>query len=254
MTETTLNLDSATPLVNLRDMGGLPVHDGALRAQLLWRADDVAKAPQTQLAELAGQGLGVIIDLRSASELEQSGRGASTALSLTHCHLPLTERVGTPAELAAIFGSIRTATDVGSWYAELFHTRRASLVAALEIIADSEQGVLFHCAAGKDRTGVLAATVLSVLGASDEVIIEDYAATAANLPAILDRLALRNTEGSQQQGASFDPQHPMLGALPDSMAQMLRQLRADGGVRSLLSNAGLQPVVVDKLRERLVEH
>lgn len=242
-----------SPLANLRDLGHLPVAGGRVRPAMLWRADDITSAPADQIADLAASGLGTILDLRSAGEVEGSGSGPADGHLLARHHLPLTDDSADPQALAALFASTKTPEDVGSWYARLFLSRAPQLVQALTLIADAPGGVLFHCAAGKDRTGVLAAAILSVLGAQPETIIEDYAATHANVPAVLARLeAMRSAvalDGYPERAAG----HPMLGAHAGSMAGMLAELERDGGPAAILQRAGLNADTTHRLRERLVE-
>ena len=243
-----------SPLANLRDLGHLPVAGGRLRSRMLWRADDIASAPADQIASLAASGLGTILDLRSAGEVERSGSCPADGPPLARHHLPLTDDSADPQALAALFASTKTPADVGTWYAQLFRGRAPQLVEALILIADAPGGVLFHCAAGKDRTGVLAAAILSVLGAQPETNIEDYAATHANVPAVLARLeAMRSAvaiDGYPERAAG----HPMLGAHAGSMAGMLAELERDGGPVAVLERAGHRAETTARLRERLIEN
>lgn len=246
-------------LVNLRDLGGLPVPGGRVRRGVLWRSDDVALAARDELTQLWGLGLRHVIDLRSVRELAATGRGQAPAVGLVHHHLPLTDDTGNPAALAARYAAIDSPEAVGTWYARMFRDRASELVAAMRIIADSDGGVLFHCAAGKDRTGVLAAAVLSVLGAERDTIVADYAATAPNLDAILRRLArdrhaaLSSFTTTGSPAAELAGTHPLLGAAATSMEEMLRDLAADGGPTTVLRDAGLTPDLISRLRVRLVE-
>lgn len=73
---------------------------------------------------------------------------------------------------------------MGYAYADMVDRSAAEIVTALGIIAHAPGATAFHCAAGRDRTGVLAAMLLLALGASDEDIVADYARTDENLAAI----------------------------------------------------------------------
>ncbi|MGB9035859.1 MAG: tyrosine-protein phosphatase [Paeniglutamicibacter sp.] len=242
-----------SPFANLRDLGHLPVAGGRVRPTMLWRADDIASAPAHEIASLAASGLGTVLDLRSAGEVERSGSGPADGPILLRHHLPLTDDSADPQALAALFAATRTPADVGSWYARLFRDRAPQLVRALALIADAPGGVLFHCAAGKDRTGVLAAAILAVLGAHPETIIDDYAATHANVPAVLARLGAMRSAVAVNGMPERPAGHPMLGAHAGSMAAMLADLERDGGPVAVLHSAGHRAETTVQLQERLVE-
>ncbi|GHD00221.1 tyrosine-protein phosphatase [Zhihengliuella salsuginis] len=260
MTETT-RVPAFSPLVNLRDLGGTPVAGGAIRPGTLWRADDVAYSPAAELDALAADGLRTVIDLRSDAELESTGGEALRARlaadhGLVHRHVPFTQDVADPASLARLMRATATLDGVGSWYSNLLREQAAAVIGALEIIAESDGGVLFHCAAGKDRTGVLAAAVLAGLGAEDDVIVGDYAATGANQPAIMARLGAHRhaaTAATDSVRAGLPgPEHPMLGAHAASMEAMLADLERDGGLLAVLTRAGLRDGTLEQLRSKLV--
>src|SRR5262249_40502205 len=82
------------------------------------------------------------------------------------------------------------------------------------LLADAEAPAVFHCAAGKDRTGVVSAIVLGLLGVPDEVIVADYAATRESLDAIVGRL--NPLEGYRTMLAALPPHRPPPG--PSSRA------------------------------------
>ncbi|GGG60598.1 hypothetical protein GCM10011374_24330 [Kocuria dechangensis] len=241
-------------LANLRDLGDLPVACGTVRRHMLWRSDDITLAPASQLTGLVELGLTTVLDLRSPGELQSTGHGPARQLGIAHHHLPLTKDTGDPAALTQLFAAISTPEEVGDWYDRLFRAQASRLVAALEIMAETEGGVLFHCAAGKDRTGVLAAAVLSVLGATPETITADYALTHTNMEAVMARLA--------GHGHATTPEvdildrfagHPMMGAHSAAMAGMLTALEDDGGAVAVLRAAGLTDQLSTRLREKLIQ-
>jgi protein-tyrosine phosphatase len=243
-----------SPLVNLRGLGGLPVDGGRVREGVLWRSDDICLTTGEQIGELHALGLRAVIDLRSAEELRRTGRGAGGAYPIEHHHIPLTQEATDPAALAELFGAVHTPEDVGYWYARLFRLKAGEIVHALRVIAATDGGVLFHCAAGKDRTGILAAAVLSILGAGQETIIADYAATHTNIAAILRRLAVhRRTTGGGGDPFGRYAGHPMLGAHANSMQAMLETLEGESGMAGVLRSAGYDDALDSMLKARLVE-
>src|SRR5699024_4351244 len=119
---------------------------------------------------LAGQGLAAMLDLRSTPEVSASPHRRAVELGIAHHHLPLAESAVHPLALVRAAPTVHSPADVGRWYATLVRNHLQEIVHALRIIGTSDGGVLFHCAAGKDRTGILAAVLLALLGADRNVI------------------------------------------------------------------------------------
>lgn len=239
-------------LANLRELGGLRVDAGTVRAGVLWRADDLSLSPRNEVVDLHARGVRLVLDLRSTTESERSSSEHAHAAGLDHHQISLLETGADPVAMASMLGDIATADDMGRWYATMAEQGAATIVRGLELVAASPGATLFHCAAGKDRTGVFAAAVLSVLGADDDVIIEDYARTDDVIEAVLARLA--PNAGTEHVFDVIDAGHPLLRAPADSMRAMLSHLgRAHGGFAALLRQVGLDTELADALRHRLVE-
>lgn len=241
-------------LANLRDLGGLRVTAGTVRAGMLWRADDLSLSPRDEVVDLHARGVRVVLDLRSMTESERSSGEHALAVGFDCHQISLLEAEADPVAMASMLGEIATADDMGRWYATMAELGAATIVRGLELVAANPGATLFHCAAGKDRTGVFAAAVLSVLGADDAVIIEDYARTDDVIEAVFARLALNAGTDRQYVLDVIDVGHPLLRAPADSMRAMLGHLgRAHGGFTALLREAGLDTELADTLRSRLVE-
>jgi protein-tyrosine phosphatase len=238
-------------LVNLRDLGGTPiVGGGRIKRGLLLRSDDASTIDDAQAAELVGGGLTTVIDLRSPEEADYTGRGVLGAYPVDYHALPLTRHDAAPTVLAAAIAGGRP-EDLGRWYADLFVHRAASLVAGLITVARAPGAVLFHCAAGKDRTGIFAAAVLSALGAHEDAIITDYALSDALMPDVLARLSSLKPATPH---STVELNDVILTAPAAAMDTMLRTLDQEhGGTRAVLRYAGLQPSVVLAMAEKLVD-
>ena len=184
MTTSTLELELSAP-VNLRDLGGIPIDGGVLSDGLVVRADDLSVITEADAAALVERGLRAVIDLRTHDEAAITGRGPLANHPVTYHHLPLLGSIaagmnGTPGVIEHVA--------MGEMYARMVETAAPQLVSALSIIALTPGTTAFHCAAGRDRTGVLAASALLALGATDEDIVTDYALTGANMSAINERM------------------------------------------------------------------
>jgi protein-tyrosine phosphatase len=165
-------------LINFRDLGGLPAAGGAIRPGRLFRSDSLAYATESDAAHLVKDlRLATVIDLRGEHEVTQLGRGPLAATRVDYVSAPITDVSG--------------ATDLVGHYVAMLDEKGDVLAGAIRLLARSSTlPAVFHCEAGCDRTGVLAAVVLSLLGVPDEVIAADYAATAAAMPQIHERVAV----------------------------------------------------------------
>jgi protein-tyrosine phosphatase len=171
-------------LPNARDLGGYPTATGnRVRGGVLFRSDAPVSATDDDLAALGALGIRCVIDLRGDAEIERFGLSPWTA---PRVHLPVGDVSGTI--LAAVMmsdgdepmtaeTSERMMTDMyRSFVAD--DVSRAQFAEALRLIADPDGlPLLFHCAAGKDRTGWLSAIVLTALGVDEETVFADYLLT-----------------------------------------------------------------------------
>jgi protein-tyrosine phosphatase len=176
------------PLVgayNFRDLGGYPTQDGRItRWGRLFRSDTLHELTDTDLELLRDLGLASIIDLRTPTEVERNGRGLLATEPVSYVNLSVLRE---EAQDAGEAKAAPTTGDVAARYLSYLDTD--ALVSALGILADpTSYPVVFHCAAGKDRTGVLAALVLDCVGVDRQTIVDDYVLTATRMDLIMSRL------------------------------------------------------------------
>jgi protein-tyrosine phosphatase len=231
---------------NFRDLGGYPTIDGRIiRWGRLFRSDTLDELTAADVEVLRRVGLASVIDLRTTAEAERVGRGLLGLEPVRYLHLPL---------LREESGESRAAPPVGPgelfqrylWYLEV---GRPSLVEALTVVADpTNHPLVFHCAAGKDRTGVLAALVLDILGVERNVIVQDYALTAARLELIMARFrrdpifAKRINELPRE----------IFGVEEETMEQFLAALHQQhGGARQWALGAGVPAESLDAMAAQL---
>lgn len=239
--------------VNVRDLGGIAVTGGRVREGLAIRADDLSTVTPEVAEALVADGLRAVIDLRSIEELELTGRGPlGTESSLTYHHIPFMADIGDAKD-----GDLVLEQHLfGELYLRMFENAAHQIVSSLAVIAHAPGTVAFHCSAGQDRTGVLAASLLLALGADDEQIVADYARTGASSEAIRKRLAptlaplmLRygydlNDAARAALRADFSdaPMRTLLDTLQERYGDRLAPLRA----------AGLTDALIAQLRDRAV--
>ncbi len=229
---------------NFRDLGGYATRQGPrLRWGWLYRSDALHRLSAGDVEVLAGLGVDRVIDLRAPDEIAAVGRGVLSDGPFGYLNAPVIPSVSGEA-LGAPPGD-----DIGERYLWYLDVGRQALVDAIEAVAEPGRGaVVFHCAAGKDRTGVLAAVVLAMLDVGYDDIVADYALTNRALPSILDRLAADPLHGASVAQMPADRRT----VRPEAMRRFLQLLDdKHGGARSWAKNAGVAPTCIDALRARL---
>ncbi|MDS1269298.1 tyrosine-protein phosphatase [Lipingzhangella sp. LS1_29] len=248
--------DSTTPEVqlsspcNFRDLGGHLTATGTVRTGRVYRSDDVATTtPEFATSMLDEHGVGHVIDLRSANEVAFTGRGPLASLPVTYHHLPLIDRYTPRLERPPA-----TAEEMGRGYVHMVENAASRLAMALQLVAAADRAVVFHCAAGKDRTGVLAALLLSVLEVDPVDIVADYTRTDEVMPQVNTRLApLIAAAHANGRSEPLADDHPLLRAPAVSMTEFLQVMtERHGHPLSPLRAAGLTFDIEQRLRERLV--
>lgn len=251
MTTTIPDIELSAP-VNLRDLGGIPIAGGTLREGQALRADDLAVIADDDAARLVSGGLTAVIDLRTSDEALLTGRGPLADYPVAYHHLPLMASIGAGMPEDGPFVIDHVA--MGKMYARMVETAAPQLVTALGIISVSPGATAFHCAAGRDRTGVLAAVLLLALGAADDDIVTDYARTDPNMAAIQARMKPVMGVLMARLGFDLDAMSAMTQSeepMDISMRTMLTLLRErHGDALAPLRAAGLDDGILARLRER----
>jgi len=140
---------------------------------------------------------------------------------------------------------------LGSQYREFLSDAGAQIRAALEVLAAPDAlPAVFHCTAGKDRTGVLSAIVLSLLGVDEPTVVADYALSGEAMRRLRAKLILKYPEGRD----SIENLDEVFSAEPAQMQQLLDHLRErHGTVDAYVAGLGTGPAVVEGLRAGLLE-
>ncbi|MFJ6197876.1 tyrosine-protein phosphatase [Micromonospora sp. NPDC092111] len=161
-------------LHNFRDLGGWrTADDRTVRWRQLYRSDSLAKLAGDDLDRFRALGVGTVIDLRYPWEIAARGR-APEVDGVTWLNLSVEHR---PYDQAEIDPDVDPWRYLADRYAEVAVDGADELRQAVQTIAAADAPLVFHCASGKDRTGLLAALVLALLDVSDEQIAEDFALT-----------------------------------------------------------------------------
>lgn len=232
--------------VNFRDLGGYPAGDGMkIRWRVLFRSDALHRLTAEAADRLTGElGVGAIVDLRSTGEVEAEGRGLLGERSPRYHHLPLFDGPLTPD------AKLTDPLSLAERYFLMAEHAKGPIAKVVATLAESPTPAVYHCAAGKDRTGVISAILLGLLGVREEIIVADYAATQQNLEEIVERLL--ESEGYRDVLDSLPPD--TMHAEPETMFSLLQRIRERyGSIRGYASDIGLADAAIDRLETRLLE-
>ncbi|MEV4493883.1 tyrosine-protein phosphatase [Micromonospora coxensis] len=231
-------------LHNFRDLGGWRAGDGrTVRRGLLYRSDSLHKLTGADLDRFRALGVRTVIDLRYPSEIAARGR-APQLPDLSWHNLSVEHR---PYDQAEIDPDVDPWRYLADRYAEVAEDGADELRRALETIATADGPLVFHCASGKDRTGLLAAVLLALLDVDEDQIAEDFALTEA----ATDRLVADWRAAHPGRTLRW----PWYGRAP---AEVIRLFLADltaahGSVRGYARDRlGVDDALVTVLRERLL--
>jgi protein-tyrosine phosphatase len=233
---------------NFRDLGGYETLDGrSVRWRRLFRADGPHALTESDAATLARLGIATIIDLRTVDESEQRGRWQDHLGDATYHHLPMTDVLPDEAEMMKWV----EAAHVGDHYGKIASRGTRAIASALVLFGEeANYPAMFHCSAGKDRTGVLAAIVLGLVGVPDETIVDDYALSREAMERMW--VWLRANASDPDQLDRYAP--AVRSAEPLTMRVFLDGLRGRyGSYESYAAALGLGDADLAALRAALLE-
>lgn len=161
---------------NTRDLGGIPTKNGQMVMwKKLFRSDDVSRLSASDRRFLKEYGVGVAIDLRSRREREETNYTLEEETSIETYHVPFMIEENLVGQNALQIQKTAKEITLYDLYGTFIFEQQAIIKKLFTIIYNSfDQGILFHCAAGKDRTGILAVLILGLLEVDDSDIIANY--------------------------------------------------------------------------------
>ncbi len=233
---------------NFRDLGGHPtVGGGVVRGGLVFRSDSLSYLSDQDLVRLRDElQVRTVIDLRAPHEVEDFGHGPLET-HVRQFHMPIVDQTRQPADAPAQEPRFLTLVEIYQFMLREYAHRFA---AVLNVIADPElHPVVFHCAAGKDRTGLTAALVLGICGVADELIVADFAVTEVQMPTMI----ARHTERAEVVTDRAEVAVQNYGAQPATMAAVLESLRTEhGSIQGYVESAGVSREAILRLQKALV--
>jgi protein-tyrosine phosphatase len=235
--------------VNVRDLGGLPVRGGStIRNGAIVRSDNARRLTDAGWEALEAHGVRTVLDLRwDAERADDPPRD----VTVDAVHLPLLgdDSVAYGRELDERLAGIDDyAQRTTAAYLDMLTTWRQRFVDAVRVVADAPPGgVLVHCAAGKDRTGLVVALLLALAGVDAGVIADDYAESEPALPELHRRWV---GEARDESERAWRAAQRMQSTPREALVRVLAEL---GSVEEYLRGGGLTDVEMQRVRGRLVE-
>jgi protein-tyrosine phosphatase len=236
---------------NFRDLGGYRTLDGHTTAwRRIFRSANLGEMTANDLDRMSNEvGLRAVLDLRGKSEVEKQGKGLLPVSKIAYYNVTLgsDDRGGPPHEEA-----YKDINNMGEFYFNMTRKEEVGkrMVKAFNVLSEpANHPLLFHCYAGKDRTGMLAAFLLSILNVSDEDICKDYALSTPYAEILRNRMKDETkTDEKPVKIPDFFWQ-----ATPDLIGIFLNAIRREyGSPREYLQKHGAEPSLFDRLGKILL--
>ena len=244
--------------LNWRDLGGYRTADGRVtRWDRIYRADGLDQLTDADLDVVAELGIKLVIDFRVDREVDDSPSRLVGHPGVRCQRLPIggDEVEGRSIMEVIRAGDLRTYTveEMAGTYERLLEDFAPIYGEVISHAADpANHPMVFHCTAGKDRTGLMAMLLLGALGVSDEDIVNDYELTTQYRSN--RRLEILGPE-IEKAGVDLDTVRPYLTAFAPVMVAAIERLHRDHGSIEgfLVGKAGVDSRTLSKLREGMLE-
>ena len=225
---------------NFRDLGGYPANGGTTRKGCFYRSDALHRLSENDLSWMEENKITCILDLRSRSEVEQSPDRISE--NFTYYSIPMSDRINDEKGLLSIPERLL------DLYITILNTHQEKIREVMERIVERKgEPIVFHCAVGKDRTGVIAMLLLRLAGVPEEIIVADYSVSAENMKSVFEE----QRKIFQQKG--IEVPEVLLSSPKEEMEKTLDYLKSTwGDVETYLKECGVEVEDLEKLKKILV--
>lgn len=229
---------------NTRDLGGLPLAGGGTTARgRLWRSDAPLTLSEEDRAALERLGVTTVVDLREGFEQTRDPSALVGHLGVAVHHVEVWRRIRDRG------ARVDDPFDITAFYLAALDHAGDAFAEGVRLLADAPGAAVFHCTAGKDRTGVLAALMLEAVGVPRAVVIEDFVLTHDRIETVRTRLMA----DAIRRGVDPEQFARLLGATPDLIEPALDHLdRRFDGAEAYLRAAGVDDATLARLRAKLV--
>jgi protein tyrosine/serine phosphatase len=238
-------------VLNARDSGGLRTPEGQIRQGALVRSGLLSDLTPAGMAALTEHGVRTVVDVRGANEVAESWQRYPIKGDGTVGYMNLPFRAGLDSEeLERVRAAWNTAQSRQEFNRADLDFHRPGITAIISAIADAPPGgVLVHCHAGKDRTGIVVALALAVVGVSDDEIAEDYALSELAMEQIMVEWLAHIGAAESEHERHWALAMPSREAMLDTLAYLRERY---GGAERYLLDGGMTREHLSRLRARLV--
>ncbi len=236
---------------NFRDLGGYPTSSGqTTKWRTLFRSDGLHRLRDAEdMAQVQQLGLRAVIDLRTEREQREQGIFPTEEIAVDFHHLSIVDVTWSDTETPEFDDEVEFLV----WgYRDMLEIGSGRFADAMNVLAQANSlPAVFHCAAGKDRTGVLAALLLSSIGVDDAHICADYGLTQDAMQRTIAWARIHRPEMAERYASI--PQ-AYLAADPRAMQRILSELaQQHGSVRNYVREIGVADATVEALANLLLE-
>lgn len=239
-----MNVSKPLPLMgahNVRDLGGYPTEDGkTTKYKAFLRGDSLHGLTKEDEEYLDGYGVRLVIDVRGNNEAFLHPDHIDKR-QIKRIHVPLLDHIQSEAMLGKLPG------DMGEMYIGLVENSKDGLKEIFTNMAEEEGTTLYHCTAGKDRTGVITMLALKLAGVADEVVLADYAASETYMKDMFEK------QRRMVEKAGVNVPDYVFRSKPEYMQKLMEHIvRNYGTVKDYLKNIGLSDDELGKLKGKIV--
>lgn len=226
--------------LNIRELGGYVNEEGIpLKTHKLLRGDDLSNLTEDGMKQLQEYGVQICIDLRRYEEKKELDPFYKSNTLVYHS-IPINGEVNMQSAPGDLLYDL---------YICFLEKHREKLLRELRIIAAEESGIIFHCTAGKDRTGVTAMLILSICGVAKEQIIADYEPSEKNIAKQVEK-----QKQQLEEAGIKGVREELFESKADTMRRTLEYLaeKYDGPV-NYLRKIGLTELEIEQIRKKMLE-
>jgi len=225
---------------NLRDLGGFVTATGAItRSDVFWRGDAPHRINPTEIDYFLAHQITTVIDLRHNHEQLLAPNPFAQHTDVQYIAVPL-------FQVSQQTSSAMTSLD--EFYIHLLERSQEPIKQAIMHLADAPQGAFFHCRVGKDRTGIIAALLLDLVGVPHADIIADYVATADHITPLLPEL--RRDRPAHIDEATYEQ---IIAVEASSMAKLLQHIQGNyGSTMNYFTHIGLPATQINRIEQKFI--
>jgi protein-tyrosine phosphatase len=241
-----LHLETAP---NFRDVGGYRTADGRwVRMGVLYRSDQLDLLSDADLERIEQLAPGLIVDLRTERERQRGADrtppAARRAVADVYADADQSSGSDPFAAIATADDAVALLMTANRRFVSLESARRGYGL-LLRGVAESSDPVVYHCTAGKDRTGWGTAVLLTILGVPRETVMKDYLSSNVYL-------IEKNRARAARMGADAERLDPVFWVRPEYLESAFSEVESDYGsfTRYLREGLGLDDLVIEALRTR----